>query len=75
LIAIAKTCNCKEKEKKVTYSLVDTYHNLCLDKIDIISAELQACKRLLKYTGDKVEKQAVEDEISHLKMALDLLLL
>ena len=33
---VAKTCGCKDKKKnKVTYSVVDSYHNLCLDKKDI----------------------------------------
>ena len=32
----AKTSGCREKGIKITYSLVDTYHSLCLDKKDII---------------------------------------
>jgi len=31
--------------KKVTYSIVDSYHSLCLDKKDIIYAEIEACLR------------------------------
>jgi hypothetical protein len=42
---VAKTCGCKEKSnnagRKVTYSFVVDYHNLCIDKKDIISAELE----------------------------------
>jgi hypothetical protein len=54
---IAKTCGCKEKnKKKVTYSFLDSYHSLCIDKRDIISAELEACKRLLKYAVDESDK-------------------
>ncbi len=50
---IAKTCGCRENNKrKVTYALVDSYHSLCLDKKDIIYAELEACEKLLKYTFD-----------------------
>jgi hypothetical protein len=71
---IAKTCGCKErKNNKVIYSLTDTYHSLCLDKKDILSAELEACKRLLKNAIDESERKAIETEISELKMALDLL--
>jgi hypothetical protein len=47
-------CNNKIKEnssnsskKKVTCSFKDGYHSLCLDKKDIISAETEACERLL----------------------------
>ena len=68
-----KTCSCKEKEKKVTYSFIDDSHGLCIDKKDIISAELEACGRLLKYTADKPDEEAIKKEIAELKMALDLM--
>jgi len=71
---VAKTCGCKEKNKtKITYEFVDSYHSLCLDKKDIIYAELNACERLLRYVTDKMDKSIVEAEITELKMALDLL--
>ena len=71
---VAKMCRCKErKNKKVTYLFTDTYHTLCLDKKDILSAELEACERLLKYAIDESERTAIEKEISELRMALDLL--
>jgi hypothetical protein len=78
---IAKMCAC-EKEgstRKVTYSFVDSYHSLCLDKRDIIFEELNACERLLKYStdynidDDGIEKKAIEFEIAYLKMILDLM--
>jgi hypothetical protein len=74
---VAKTCGCKEKSndagRKVTYSFVDDYHNLCIDKKDIISAELEACERLLKHTADEIDKKIIETEISELKTTLDLM--
>jgi hypothetical protein len=70
---VAKTCSCKEKEKKVTYSFIDDPHGLCIDKKDIISAELEVCERLLKYTADKPDEEAIKKEIDELKMALDLM--
>lgn len=70
---VAKTCGCKEKVKKVTYSFIDSYHSLCIDKKDIISAELEACERLLKYTVDKSDRETIEKEIAQLKMTLDLM--
>lgn len=71
---IAKTYRCKEsRNKKVTYSITDSYHSLCLDKKDILSAELEACKRLSKNAIDESERTTIETEISELKMALDLL--
>jgi hypothetical protein len=70
---LAKTCGCKEKNMKVTYSFIDTYHSLCLDKKDIISAEIEACNRLSKYTRYELDKKVIEREIAELKMALDLI--
>jgi transcription initiation factor IIE alpha subunit len=71
---IAKTYPCKEgSNKKVIYSLTDTYHSDYVDKKDILSAELEACERLSKNATDESERTAIETEISELKMALDLL--
>jgi len=69
----AKTCGCREKGIKIAYSFVDTYHSLCLDKKDIIIAQIDACERLLNNTTDKISDSAITKEIAELKMALDLL--
>ena len=63
----------KEKNMKVTYSFIDSYHSLCLDKKDIISAEIEACNRPSKYTRDELDKKVIEREIAELKMALDMI--
>jgi hypothetical protein len=63
----------RKKSRKVTYSFVDAYHSLCLDKNDIVLAELEACIRLLKYVTDETDKKTVQTEISELKMAIDLM--
>jgi hypothetical protein len=70
---VAKTCGCKEKPKKVIYSFVDDSHSICIDKKDIISAELEACEGLLKYALDKTDEEIIKKEIAELKMALDLM--
>jgi hypothetical protein len=70
---LAKTCGCKEKNMKVTYSFIDSYHSLCLDKKDIISAEIDACQKLTKYTVDEKDKLVIEKELAELKMSLDLM--
>ena len=71
---IAKTCGCREKNRaKVTYEFIDSYHSLCLDKKDIIYAELNACETLLRYVTDGSDRKLIESEILELKMALDLL--
>jgi hypothetical protein len=69
----AKMCGCREKKRKVTYLLLDSYHSLCMDKKDIISAQLEACERLLKYNKDDIDKKSIEKELVELKMALNLM--
>lgn len=69
-----RTCNCKEKNgKSVAYTLIDSYHGLCLDKKDIIISELEACITLLKYSTDEADRSIIEREIVQLKIMLDLL--
>lgn len=70
---VAKTCNCKERDRKVTYSFVDSCYTLCQDKKDILSNELQACEKLLKYCRDPLDRRIVEREIADLKLMLDLI--
>jgi hypothetical protein len=69
----AKTCGCKDNDRKVIYSFVESFHNLSKDKKDIIISEIDACERLRKYARDEIDKQVIVAVISDLKMALDLL--
>lgn len=69
----AKTCGCKEKTMKVTYFFADSSHTLCLDKRDLIYAEIEACNRLSRHTRDEIDREVIEKEIAELKMSLDLL--
>ncbi|HZA68724.1 MAG TPA: hypothetical protein VE548_03420 [Nitrososphaeraceae archaeon] len=70
----AKTCSCKERTMKVTYFFTDSSHTLCLDKRDLIYAEIEACNRLSRHTRDEIDREVIEKEIAELKMSLDLLL-
>ena len=70
---IAKTCGCKGAGTKITYSFIDTYPSLCVDKKDIITSELEACESLLEYTTDQKDRKSIEIEVAELKMALDLM--
>ena len=70
---LAKTCGCKEKYLKVTYFFIDSCHSLCLDKKDLIYAEIEACNRLSRYTRDEIDKKIIKKEIAELKMSLDLI--
>lgn len=68
----AKTCGCK-KRRKVTYSFVQSYHDLSKDKKDIILSEIHACERLKYYARDELDAQTIEIELAELKFILDLL--
>lgn len=79
-LVVAKVCGRKNKEnsteknkKKITYSVAEEYHSLSLDKKDITLSELNACERLLEHTKDASDEEAIEKEITELKMTLDLL--
>jgi hypothetical protein len=67
---MAKTCGCKSNRRKVTYSFLNESHSLCLDRKDLIMAQLEACNKLAKYATDEVDRKAVEKEIHDLKMML-----
>jgi hypothetical protein len=68
----AKTCGCKEKGRTISYSFIDSYHSLCIDKWDIIWNQIRACEKLVKYSDDD-DKRIIEHEIGELKTMLDLL--
>jgi len=70
---VAKTCGCKDQNRKVTYSFVDTYHGLSKDKKEIIISEIEACERLRNYARDGADRDVIKTEIAELKMTLDLL--
>jgi hypothetical protein len=72
-LVIAKLCGDKESKLKVTYSLLNETHGLCMDKKDLIIGQLDACEKLLIYSGENDEKIALEREIMELKLALDLM--
>ena len=68
----AKACGCKNNKKTVSYHFIESAHSLCIGKREIISAQLQACERLLKYTKDDVDSTIIEKEILELKSILGL---
>ena len=71
-IVEAKTCGCNNK-KTISYHFIEPSHSLCLDKRELVLAQIQACERLLKYSRDELELKTIEKEITDLKLALDLL--
>jgi hypothetical protein len=68
----AKTCGCKNK-KNITYSFIESNHSLCINRREIILAQIQACERLLKYVKEDIDLRIIKKEISELKLAQDLI--
>jgi hypothetical protein len=69
----AKTSKLNDKTN-VIYSIAEPYHNCCIDKKEIIIEQIKACESLLKYTNNKNDSLALKNEITELKLALDILI-
>ena len=67
----ARTCG--DQNKRIAYMFMDGFHSLCVDKRDIMLAEIGACEMLLRACHDDIDRKAVEKEIAELKTALDLM--
>lgn len=68
----ARTCGCKERGRSVSYHFIESSHSLCLEKGELMLAQIQACERLLKYAKEEEEINVLNEEISKLRLALDL---
>ncbi len=68
----ARTCGCKERGRSISYHFIESSHSLCLDKGELMLAQIQACERLLKYAKDEEEIDVLKEEIGKLRLALDL---
>jgi hypothetical protein len=68
----ARTCGCKERGRTVSYHFIESSHSLCLEKSELMLAQIQACERLLKYTKNDDEINVLKEEISKLRLVLDL---
>ena len=69
----ARTCGCNERGKSVSYHFIESSHALCMDKVELISGQIQACERLLKLAKEDGEIALLRDEISKLKLALEII--
>jgi hypothetical protein len=63
-LIVAKTCGCNVGERdssnrriKIVYFILESYETFCVDKKNIIVAQLDSCDMLLKYTADKKERK------------------
>ncbi len=68
----AKTCGCNERGKSVSYHFIESTHSLCMNKVELISAQIQACEGLLKYAKEIDETILLKDEITRLRLVLDM---
>jgi hypothetical protein len=68
----ARACGCKERGRSISYHFIESSHSLCLEKGEIMLSQIQACERLLKYAKDEEEINILNEEISRLRLALDL---
>jgi len=69
----ARTCGCNERGKSVSYHFIESSHALCMNKVELISGQIQACERLLKLARENGEIALLRDEISKLKLALEII--
>lgn len=69
----AKTSGCKERGKSVSYHFLEPSHSLCLEKSELMLAQIQACERLLRYSKEDEERDVLNEEIAKLRLALDLI--
>lgn len=55
-LIVAKTCGCDVEERDSSF-ILESYETFCVDKKNIIMAQLNACDMLLKYTADEKERK------------------
>ena len=68
-----KVSRSNNKKSGVIYSFIESSSNVFIDKQEILLAQMNACKRLLKYAIDEKDVIALNKEISELKLTLDLI--
>jgi hypothetical protein len=74
-IVEAKTTGCNNsKNRNVTYHFIESAHTLCLDKEELLRAQLKACQRLLRMPYEEEnDKVIVENEIIKLNHVLNVI--
>jgi hypothetical protein len=69
----AKTSRCKGEDKNVSYRFIESSHSLCVDKGELLLAQIRACKRALEHSKkDEIDNITLRDEITRLRLALDM---
>ncbi|MDP9488614.1 MAG: hypothetical protein M3P28_00210 [Thermoproteota archaeon] len=67
----AKTCGCNE-DRTVAFSIVESFHGLCIGKKSILLEQIEACERSLDSTESMSDRIALLEKIAQLKRMLKL---
>ena len=72
-IVEAKTTDCNNrKNRNITYHFMESAHPTCLDKEELLQAQLKACQRLLRLPYEEEnDKDIIENEIIELSQVLN----
>jgi len=74
-IVEAKTTDCNNiKNRNITYHFMESAHPTCLDKEELLQAQLKACQRLLRLPyEEEYDKDIIENEIIELSQVLNVM--
>lgn len=61
------------RTKNVLYYFSESTHGLCLDKEAIMLAQVRTCERLLDLSRDQTETAVLENEISKIRLAIEMM--
>ena len=74
-IVEAKTTDCNNrKNRNITYHFMESAHPTCLDKEELLQAQLKACQRLLRLPYEEEnDKDIIENEIIESSQVLNVM--
>ncbi len=58
----------------IMYTIAEPNYTTCINKKEILIEQIKSCENLLRCTNNKNDIGAIENEISELKLALDVLI-
>lgn len=60
----------EKNNRGITYHFLESAHTLCMDKVDLFKAQIQACERLFAESIEKKDKNIILNEIMKMNLAL-----
>ncbi|MGD9535537.1 MAG: hypothetical protein AB7V56_17420 [Candidatus Nitrosocosmicus sp.] len=70
---ISRSLNNGKSDDRISYQFLDPIYGLCLDTSEVLTSQIQACKRFLKNVKvNSEDDMALRREIMRLKLALDM---